>query len=141
MEIGANSCVDRAKFGRTVIGQGTKIDNLVQIGHNVKMGHDCVIVSQCGLAGSAKLGHHVMIGGQSGIAEHVIVADGVTAAAGSGIIKNVDSGKKIAGFPARDLREFFRDMAHVRRLWKLNKEVERLREMVEAYAGTADHQK
>ena len=139
VEIGANSCVDRAKFGRTVIGQGTKIDNMVQIGHNVSVGHDCVIVSQCGLAGSVKLGHHVVLGGQSGIAEHVRVADGVNAAAGSGIIKDVEPGRKIGGYPARDLREYFRDMAHVRRLWKLTKEVEHLRVLVEAHVGTTDH--
>ena len=140
VEIGANSCIDRAKLGKTIIGQGTKIDNLVQIGHNVNIGHDCVIVSQCGLAGSSKLGNHVILGGQSGVAEHVRLADGVSAAAGAGIIKDVKAGKKIGGYPARDLREYFRDMAHVRRLWKLTKEVERLRVMVEAYAGTTNHQ-
>ena len=139
VEIGANSCVDRAKFGTTLIGQGTKIDNLVQIGHNASVGHDCVIVSQSGLAGSVKLGHHVVLGGQSGVAEHVKIADEVKAAARCGITKDVEPGRMIGGNPAHDLREYFRDLAHVRRLWKLTKEVERLRVMVEAHVGTTDH--
>ncbi len=111
VEIGANCCVDRAKTGKTVIGAGTKIDNLVQIGHNVQIGKGCIIVAMSGVAGSARLGNGVMLGGQSGIVEHGIVGDGARIAARSCPISEVAPGETILGFPGRPYRERMREFA------------------------------
>jgi UDP-3-O-[3-hydroxymyristoyl] glucosamine N-acyltransferase len=108
VEIGANTAVDRGSTRNTVIGPGTKIDNLVQIAHNVVIGRSCVIAAQAGIAGSATLGNFVAIGGQSGIAPHLTVGDGAQIAGASGVTRDVPAGERWAGFPARPTKKFFR---------------------------------
>ncbi len=102
VEIGANVTVDRATFGSTIIKQGTKIDNQVQIAHNVVIGEHCIVVAQVGIAGSTRLGHHVMIGGQAGLVDHLTIGDQVRIASGAGVTKHVDSHQTVGGRPAVD---------------------------------------
>lgn len=111
VEIGANTTIDRGALDDTVIGEGTKIDNLVQIAHNVRIGRHCVIVSQVGIAGSATIGDGVMIGGATGINGHVTIGDGVQLAAMSGVAGNVPAGALWGGQPARPMGGFLRDAA------------------------------
>ncbi len=105
VEIGACTTIDRARFGRTIIGEGTKIDNLVQIGHNVRIGRHCVIVSQVGISGSTRLGDHVTVAGQVGIAGHLEIADKVVLLAKSGVTKSLTEPGAYTGFPAKPLIE------------------------------------
>ena len=111
VEIGANSCIDRAVVGATLIGAGTKLDNLCQIGHNVQIGVGCVLAGQVGIAGSCIIGNHVQIGGQVGIAGHLEIGDFVKIGAKSGVHKNVEKGKTIMGTPAIDASKFRRKFA------------------------------
>ena len=111
VEIGANTTIDRGALDDTVIGEGTKIDNQVQIGHNVRIGRYCVIVAKVGIAGSATLGDGVMIGGASAINGHITIGDGAQIAAFSGVGTNVPPGVRWAGVPARPMGGFLRDMA------------------------------
>jgi UDP-3-O-[3-hydroxymyristoyl] glucosamine N-acyltransferase len=101
VEIGANSTIDRATLGETVIGRGTKIDNLVHIAHNVSLGARCVLAAQVGIAGSSTLGHDVMLGGQAGVADHVHVGDASMLAAGAAVMRDVPAGQRWAGRWAR----------------------------------------
>jgi UDP-3-O-[3-hydroxymyristoyl] glucosamine N-acyltransferase len=100
VELGANVTVDRATFGETVIGRGTKVDNLVQIAHNVVIGEHTVLAGQVGIAGSTRLGAYVVVGGQSGLTDHIEVGDGARVAAGSGVIRSVPAGQTVSGNPA-----------------------------------------
>ncbi len=100
VEIGANCCVDRAKFGNTIIGAGTKIDNLVQIAHNVVIGKCCLLAGQVGIAGSSKLGDGVIFGGQGGTIDHIEVGNGVIAGARTALFKDVQAGQQVLGSPA-----------------------------------------
>ncbi len=100
VELGANVSVDRATFGSTVIKQGTKVDNQVQIAHNVVIGEHCIVVAQVGIAGSTRLGHHVMIGGQAGLVDHLKIGDQVRIASGAGVTNHVDSHQTVGGRPA-----------------------------------------
>jgi UDP-3-O-[3-hydroxymyristoyl] glucosamine N-acyltransferase len=109
VEIGANATIDRGALVDTVIGEGTKIDNLVQVGHNVTIGRHCIIVAQTGISGSTTLGDFVLIGGQVGIAGHLSIGAGAQIAAQSGVIRNVDAGARLAGTPARPVRAYLRD--------------------------------
>ncbi len=111
VEIGANSCVDRGANRDTVIGEGTKIDNLVQIGHNVTIGRHAVIVSQVGIAGSTDIGDYVAIGGQAGIAGHLKIGMAAQIAACSGVMTDVPSGEKWGGAPARPMKQYMRAIA------------------------------
>ena len=115
VEIGAGTTIDRGGAGDTVIGEGTKIDNLVQIGHNVTVGRHCIIVAQCGLSGSVVLEDHVILGGQVGIADHLTIGEGAMIGAKSGVVSNVPAGEKWLGFPAWPGREFLRATAALRR--------------------------
>lgn len=115
VEIGAGTTIDRGGSGDTLIGEGTKIDNLVHIAHNVTIGRHCIIAGQCGLAGSVTLGDRVMLGGQVGIADHLTIADGAMIGAKSGVVSNVPAGEKWFGFPALPGREFLRAMASLRK--------------------------
>jgi UDP-3-O-[3-hydroxymyristoyl] glucosamine N-acyltransferase len=100
VELGANVTVDRATFGQTVIKRGTKVDNLVQIAHNVLVGEDSILVAQVGIAGSTTLGHHVAIGGQAGVGDHLTIGDRVMIAARSGANRNLEAGQIVSGNPA-----------------------------------------
>lgn len=116
VEIGANTCIDRAKFGATRIGDGTKIDNLVQIGHGCQIGRACLIAGQVGLAGSVVLGDGVMLGGQSGVADNLTVGSGVKVAAKSGILSDIPPGEAWFGYPALPHKQFIRMQIALRRL-------------------------
>ncbi|WP_439552653.1 UDP-3-O-(3-hydroxymyristoyl)glucosamine N-acyltransferase [Falsiroseomonas sp.] len=116
VEVGANACVDRGSQGDTVLGAGTRLDNLVQIGHNVKTGRACVLVSQVGIAGSTVLGDGVQMGGQSGTSGHLSIGDRAQVAAQSGVMSDVGAGEVVGGSPAWPLRETLRAFATLRRL-------------------------
>ena len=116
VEIGANSTVDRGAMTDTVIGEGTKIDNLVQIAHNVRIGRHCAIAAHCGISGSCVVGDYVMLGGRVGLADHVTIGDGAQLAANAGVMHDVPAGGKWAGAPAKPVKEFFREVAALRSL-------------------------
>ena len=126
VEIGANSTVDRGAIGDTVIGEGTKIDNLVQIAHNVRTGRHCIIIGQAGLAGSADLGDFVIIAGQVAVGDHVRVGSGARIAGQSGLLSNTiyEAGKNYGGMPARPLKEWVRELAAVKKLVRQQKKTE-----------------
>ncbi len=119
VEVGANSCIDRARFGRTWIQQGAKIDNLVQIGHNVVVGPHAIIVSQTGIAGSVKIGAYAVLAGQCGIVGHITIGEQAVIAARSGISKDVPPGATMWGSPATPIREAKERLVQVARLPKL----------------------
>ncbi len=121
VEIGANSCVDRGKFSATIVGDGCKIDNLVQIGHNSKMGNSCIMAGASGLAGSVTLGHGVVVGGGACISDHVTLGNGVQVGGGSGVMSNFTDGKKVLGYPAVEAREMLKQWVVMRKLAAENK--------------------
>jgi UDP-3-O-[3-hydroxymyristoyl] glucosamine N-acyltransferase len=131
VEIGANSTIDRARFGKTVIGEGSKIDNQVQIGHNVRMGKHCLIVSQVGISGSTIVGNYVTMAGQAGAAGHLKIGDKATLTGRTGAIKDLDGGKVYMGMPARPMREELKKQANLARLPKLITEVKELRRQLD----------
>ena len=131
VEIGANACVDRAALGTTRIGRGTKIDNLVQIGHNCDVGADSILCGQVGVGGSTKIGKGVMIGGQAGLAGHFSVGDGAMIAAQTGVINDVPAGVRVAGYPHLEVSRWRRAIAALRNLPELVKRVRRLEAAVE----------
>lgn len=118
VEIGANSCIDRGAIGDTVVGAGTKMDNLVHIGHNVRIGPSCVIVAQVGIAGSVTVGAGVMISGQTAISDHLTIGDRAQIAGKSGVMRDVAPGETVMGYPARPIRQFWRELATLARLTK-----------------------
>ncbi len=125
VEIGANSSVDRAKFGATLIGRGTKIDNLVQIGHNCRIGRHTVIAGCCGLSGSVVVGDRVQIGGAVGIADHITVGDGASIGGMSFVVRDVPPGQTRVGLPAREAFRTFRAWAALDRLPELLRQLSR----------------
>ena len=127
VDIGANSCVDRAKFGRTVIGRGTKIDNLVHIAHNVTIGEHCLVAGQTGISGSTELGKYVVLGGQCGLSDHLKIGDAVMAGGQSGITKDIKAGMKIVGFPAREFHKYYRDLAQMRKIPEIIEDIKALK--------------
>ncbi|MCL4154285.1 UNVERIFIED_CONTAM: hypothetical protein GTU68_028011, partial [Idotea baltica] len=116
VEIGANSCVDRGKFSSTILGDGCKIDNLVQIAHNCVLGRSCIMAGSSGLAGSVTLGDGVMIGGSASIKDHTTIHSGATVGAGSGVMNDVPAGKTVLGYPAVDSREMLKQWVALRKL-------------------------
>jgi UDP-3-O-[3-hydroxymyristoyl] glucosamine N-acyltransferase len=122
VEIGANTTVDRAKINSTVIGANTKIDNLVQIGHNVRIGMASIVVSQAGIAGSAIIGNGVIIAGQAGLSGHLKVGDRATIGPQAGIMSDIEAGAKVIGSPAMNYGEFMRSYAVLKKLPELYKE-------------------
>jgi len=131
VEIGANTTIDRATMGSTIIKKGVKLDNLIQIAHNVEIGSQTVIAAQTGISGSTKLGQKIMIGGQAGIAGHLTIADGVKIAGGAGVTKNLEGeGKSYAGFPAEDAKQSLKTQVYTRQLPELEKRVKELEKLV-----------
>ena len=126
VEIGANATIDRARFGKTLIGEGTKIDNLVQIGHNCVLGDHCLIVSLTGISGSVRLGNYVTFAGQVGTVGHVSVGDHATLTGRSGLTTNLPGGAVYSGFPAKPFRDDMKLRAHIQRLPKLVERVKAL---------------
>lgn len=126
VEIGANTTIDRARFKSTIIGRGTKIDNLVQIAHQVELGEDNLIVSQVGIAGSTKTGHHVVMGGQVGVVGHAHIAAGVILAARSAVSKSIEKEGIYSGAPAIPIKEFNTQIVQLRNIGKF---IERLKEL------------
>jgi UDP-3-O-[3-hydroxymyristoyl] glucosamine N-acyltransferase len=128
VEIGANTCIDRGTLSDTVIGARTKIDNLCQIGHNIKFGTDCLVAGRTSIAGSVTVGNRVTIGGSVGIADHLMIGDGARLAAGSGITKHVPAGETWAGFPAQPYRKWVRGLylqGQLEAMWKIVKGMKR----------------
>lgn len=127
VEIGANTCIDRATLGSTIIRKGAKLDNLIQIAHNVEIGENTVIAAQTGISGSTKVGKNVMIGGQVGLIGHLIIADEVKIAAQAGVGKSIlEKGAIVEGSPAFNVRDYQRSYVHFRRLDQLVKRVNSL---------------
>jgi UDP-3-O-[3-hydroxymyristoyl] glucosamine N-acyltransferase len=116
VEVGANTTIDRGALGDTVIGEGTKIDNLVQIGHNSVTGRHCVIAGQAGISGSAVLGDFVIVGGKCGIADHVTIGDRARLAGLSGVAYDLEGGRDYGGIPARPIREWHKETALLAKL-------------------------
>ena len=131
VEIGANTAVDRAALGETVIRKGTKIDNLVQVAHNVEIGENCILAGQTGIAGSVKIGKNVIMGGQVAISDHVNIGDNVMIAGRTGVMKDVPPNSIIAGVPSQDIREWKKSTLAFARLGELVKEIRELKKKVE----------
>jgi UDP-3-O-[3-hydroxymyristoyl] glucosamine N-acyltransferase len=126
VEIGAGTTIDRAALGETVIGEGTKIDNLVQIGHNVKVGKHCLLVSQVGIAGSTELGDYVVMAGQTGATGHIRIGSGAQIAAESAVFDDVPENTKLRGIPAIPWRDYARREVWTNRITELAKRIEEL---------------
>jgi UDP-3-O-[3-hydroxymyristoyl] glucosamine N-acyltransferase len=121
VEIGANCAIDRGATGDTVIGAGTVLDNLVHIGHNVRLGRNCIICGQVGIAGSTVVGDGVMMGGQVGVADHLTIGSGARIAAKSGVMRDIPPGMTVGGFPAMEIKQWHRQTTGVARLLRPQK--------------------
>ena len=135
VEIGANTTIDRATLDETRIGSGSKIDNLVQVGHNVRLGRGCILVSQAGIAGSTALGDYVVLAGQAGVSGHLKLGDGVRVAAKSAVFADVPAGEQVAGIPAVEAGQWRRQQAIASRLGELRR---RLRELERRAGGASE---
>jgi UDP-3-O-[3-hydroxymyristoyl] glucosamine N-acyltransferase len=138
VEVGAGSTIDRGSLGDTVIGAGTKIDNLVQVAHNVKVGPGCLLVAQSGISGSTSLGRSVVVAGQSGAAGHLSLGDGAVVAAKTAVFKDLPAGARVGGIPAMELGEWRRAAALYARLPEMRREIRRLRQELEARRGPGE---
>ena len=132
VELGANVSIDRGALGPTTIGRGTKIDNLVQIAHNVAIGDHCLVVAQAGIAGSTKLGNYVTLAGQVGLAGHLKIGNKATVAAQSGVMHDIPDGEKWLGYPAQPDRKVKRQMLAVQQLPELLRRVTELERELQA---------
>jgi len=141
VEIGANSCVDRAAFGTTSVRKGAKIDDLVMIGHNVDIGENSILVGQVGIAGSTTLGRNVVLGGNAGVAGHLHIGDRVMVAAKSGVHASLKEGSVVGGLPAFDVKEWGKATAVYARLPEMYREVRRLRKEVERLKSLLSEEK
>ena len=137
VEVGSSSTIDRARFGETRIGEGTKIDNLVQVGHNAIIGKHCLLVAMVGVSGSSKLGNYVTLAARSGVTGHVEVGDNVVIAGMSGVAKSITEPGIYMGKPARPMKDEMKSMAAVARLPKVLRELKALKAEVEALKGGA----
>ncbi len=135
VEVGAGTTIDRAALGETRIGRGTKIDNLVQVGHNVRVGEDCLLVAQAGVAGSTRLGNRVVLAGQVGVAGHIGIGDGAMVGAQSGVASDLPPGAAVSGSPAFDHREWLKAQPVLRRLPELRRQVQELERKVRELEG------
>jgi UDP-3-O-[3-hydroxymyristoyl] glucosamine N-acyltransferase len=132
VEVGACTCLDRGTLGDTHIRRGTKIDNLVQIGHNTRIGEDCILVSQVGISGSTEIGRHCTFGGQSATSGHLKVGDNVTIAGRGGVTGNVDANQVMAGLPLQPHREWLKTAMTMTHLPEMRRELQQLRQRLEA---------
>lgn len=132
VDIGANSCIDRGSIGDTVIGRGCKLDNLVHVAHNVRLGEDCLLMAGAMVAGSTRIGNRVVLAGQAGLIGHLEIGDDVRVAAQAGVISSLGAGQEVSGFPARPHREFMRTVAAMYRLAPFAR---RLESMAKADSG------
>jgi UDP-3-O-[3-hydroxymyristoyl] glucosamine N-acyltransferase len=139
VEIGANSCVDRAKFGNTIIGAGTKIDNLVQVAHNVKIGKLCLLAGQVGIAGSAVVGNGVVFAGQAGLVDNKSVGDGAILAVKSVATEDIPAGETVLGTPPQNMQRELRCIAVYQRLPEMAKQVKELSRKVEKLEAAKDN--
>ena len=139
VEIGANSCVDRAKFGNTVIGAGTKIDNQVQIAHNVKIGKLCLLAGQAGIAGSVVIGNGVIFAGRSGLIDNKTIGDGAIVAVNSVATEDVPAGETVLGMPPQNMQRELRCIAMYQRLPEMAKQVKELNKKVEKLEAAKNH--
>jgi UDP-3-O-[3-hydroxymyristoyl] glucosamine N-acyltransferase len=130
VEIGANTTIDRATIGSTIIRKGAKLDNLIQIAHNVEVGDSTVIAAQAGISGSTKIGKGVMIGGQAGLVGHIQLGDGAKVNAQSGVTKSIEKGKAVTGTPAYDYSQALRSQAISRQLPELEKRIKELESII-----------
>jgi UDP-3-O-[3-hydroxymyristoyl] glucosamine N-acyltransferase len=137
VEIGANTTIDRASLGKTIICKGTKIDNLVHIAHNVEIGSDVILVAQTGIAGSSKIGKNVIAGGQVGIADHVEIGDNTIIAAKTGVTKNIPANSMVAGYPHLDIRDWRKAWVSIPQLYDLLKEMKKLKKKIEQLEKTS----
>ena len=137
VEIGANVTIDRGALGPTTIGRGTKIDNLVQIAHNVTIGENCLVVAQAGIAGSTTLGNYVVLGGQVGLAGHLKIGNRVSIAAQSGVMHDISDGEKWFGYPAQPDRQAKRQMVALQQLPELIRRVSKLEQKQNAKPDTS----
>lgn len=135
VEIGANVTIDRARFAKTIIGNGTKIDNLVQIAHNVIVGENSLIIAQAGISGSTVIGSNVVIAGQAGLVGHIKIGDGAVLAAQAGVTKSVPENTIVSGYPARKHETAIKVNACVQNLPKLYEEIRELRKQIEELQG------
>jgi UDP-3-O-[3-hydroxymyristoyl] glucosamine N-acyltransferase len=135
VEIGANATIDRATLGETRIGEGTKIDNLVQVGHNVVLGRHCILCGQAGIAGSARLGDYVVLAGQAGVAGHIDLGDGAQVAAKSAALGPVPAGAQVAGIPAVDMRRWRRQTVLLSRLEGMSRRLRALERKLASAGG------
>ncbi|HKN88012.1 MAG TPA: UDP-3-O-(3-hydroxymyristoyl)glucosamine N-acyltransferase [Nitrospiraceae bacterium] len=135
VELGANVTVDRATFGQTVIKRGTKVDNLVQVAHNVTIGEHSILVAQVGIAGSTRLGHHVIVGGQAGLADHLEIGDQVMIAARSGVNRSLTGNQIVSGAPVMPHEVAMKAMAVIPRLPELRRQLRELEQRVQALEG------
>ncbi len=131
VEVGANAAIDRAALGETIIKKGTKIDNLVQVAHNVEVGPHSILAGQVGISGSTKIGKNVIMGGQVAVADHVNIGDNVMVAGRTGITKDVPPNSIIGGFPHLDIKEWRKSATMLPRLYDLAKDVKRLKKKIE----------
>ncbi len=141
VEIGANCCIDRAKFGDTIIGAGTKIDNLVQIAHNVVIGKCCLIAALVGISGSCKIGDGVVLGGQVGLADNIEIGDGTMVGAQAGVMSSVPAGQKLAWTPALKREDALRIVSLIMRLPKMAEQLKQLSKRIEKLEAAKDDKK
>lgn len=130
VEIGANTTIDRATMGATVIRRGVKLDNLIQVAHNVEIGENTVMAAQVGIAGSTKIGRHNMVGGQVGFAGHITIGDNNGFGAQSGIPNNVGDGKRLMGYPAINMMDYARQVAYMKRLGQMFDDIQQLKKQI-----------
>jgi UDP-3-O-[3-hydroxymyristoyl] glucosamine N-acyltransferase len=138
VEIGANTTIDRATIGSTIIRKGVKLDNQIQIAHNVEIGSNSVIAAQVGVSGSTKIGKNVMVGGQAGFAGHLTIADGIKIAGGAGVTKTFTTANMtLAGYPAIEQKQSLRNQVYVKNLPELEKRVQELEILVQQLSKKA----
>ncbi len=140
VEVGACTCIDRAKFGYTIIGRGTKIDNLVQVGHNVRVGAHCVFAGQSAISGSVRIGDYCIFGGRAGVLDNLAIGDGAKFAGGVCVAtKDIPAGVTVSGYPAQEHRREMRERASLRRLPVMAEQLKDLMARVERLETSANH--